>query len=83
MGSAVVLAKKLLGSKRAKPEPMSRADFLAEMLDMRERLQANHLALLGRLDANRREFLATLERQGARVTALEGGFAHLDKRTQR
>jgi hypothetical protein len=45
VSSAFLLAKKLLGPKPAKPELMSRADFYAEMLDIRERLHRNHLAL--------------------------------------
>ena len=82
VGSAFLLAKKLLGPRPAKPELVSRADFLAEMLDLRERLNANHLALLEKLQANHRELLAGLERQGARVSALEAGFARLDERTR-
>jgi len=83
VGSALLLAKKLLGPKPAKPELMSRADFYAEMLEVRDRLQANHLALLEKLDGNHRELLAALERQGARVSALEAGFARLDERTRK
>jgi len=83
VGSAFLLAKKLLGPKRAKPELMSRADFLAEMLDLRERLHANHLALLEKLDTNHRELLAALERQAARISALEAGLARVDERTAR
>ena len=83
VGSAFLLAKKLLGPKPAKPELMSRADFYAEMLEVRDRMQANHLALLEKLDRNHRELLAALERQGARVSALEAGFARLDERTRK
>jgi hypothetical protein len=78
VGSAVLLAKKLLGPRPAKPEGMSRADFLAEMLDMRERLHGNHLALLEQLERNHRELLAALERQAARISALEIGLARLE-----
>jgi hypothetical protein len=83
VGSAFLLAKKLLGPKPAKPELMSRADFYAEMLDVRDRLQANHLALLEKLDSNHRELLAALERQGTRISTLEAGFARPDERTRR
>jgi hypothetical protein len=83
VGSAFLLAKKLLSPKPAKPELMSRADFYAQMLDVREGLHANHLALLEKLDANHRELLAALERQGARITALEAGFARLDERSRK
>ncbi len=81
-GSAFLLAKKLLGVKAAKPELMSRADFYAEMLDVRERLHASHLDLVGKLDVNHRELLAALERQSARISALEAGFARLDERSR-
>jgi hypothetical protein len=81
VGSAFLLAKKLLGPKPAKPELMSRTDFYAEMLDIRERMHANHLALLEKLDGNHRDLLAALERQGTRISTLEAGFARLDERT--
>ena len=83
VGSAFLLAKRLLSPKPAKPEMMSRADFLGEMLDMRERLHANHLALLEKLDTNHRELLAALERQAGRVNTLEAGVARLEERTAR
>ena len=82
-GSAFLLAKKLLGPKPAKPDLMSRADFYAEMLEVRDRLQTNHLALIEKLDGNHRELLAALERQGSRVSALEAGFARLDERSKK
>jgi len=82
VGSGFLLAKKLLGPRPAKPELMSRADFYAEMLEVRDRMQANHLALLEKLDANHRELLAALERQGARISTLEAGVARLDERTR-
>ena len=83
VGSGFLLAKKLLGPRPAKPELMSRADFYVEMLEVRDRIQANHLALLEKLDGNHRELLAALERQGARINALEAGFARLDERTRK
>ena len=83
VGSAFLLAKKLLGARPAKPELLSRADFYAEMLDLRERLHANHLTLLDKAEANQRELLAALERQGARISALEAGVARLDERTRK
>jgi hypothetical protein len=67
----------------AKPEPMSRADFLAAVLDIRERLHANHLALLEQLDRNHRELLTALERHGSRTSTLEAGFARLDERSRK
>jgi hypothetical protein len=82
IGSAFLLAKKLLGPKAAKPEPMSRADFYAETLASRERSHADHLALLEKLDANHRELLAALERQATRINALETGLARVDERTK-
>ena len=81
VGSALLLAKKLLSPKAAKPEPMSRADFYAETLVSRDQIHANHVALLEKLDSNHRELLAALERQAARISALEAGVARLDERT--
>ena len=83
VGSALLLAKKLLSPKAAKPEPMSRADFYAETLVSRDQIHANHVALLEKLDSNHRELLAALERQAARISALEAGVARLDERTTR
>ncbi len=83
IGSAFLLARKVLSGKQPKPELMSRAEFLAEMLDLRDRLNTNHLSLLEKLDANHRELLAALERQGDRLSALEAGFARLDERTRK
>ena len=82
VGSAFLLAKKLLGSRPAKPELVSRAEFCAEMLATRERFHTNHLALLEKLDANHRELLAALERLATRINSLEAGFARLDERTR-
>ena len=83
VGSALLLAKKLLSPKAAKPEPMSRADFYAETLVSHDQIHANHVALLEKLDSNHRELLAALERQAARISALEAGLARLDERTTR
>jgi hypothetical protein len=82
VGSALLLARKLIGPSTAKPEPVSRADFYAEMLASRERMHANHLALLEKLDANHRELLAALERHAVRTNALEAGLARVDERTK-
>ena len=60
---------------------VSRAEFCAEMLASRDRLHADHLGLPEKLDANHRELLAALERQGTRINALEAGLARVDERT--
>ena len=84
VGSALLLAKKLLSPKPAsKPEPISRADFYAEMLATRERINTTHLAILEKLDANHRGLLAALERHAARVSALETGLARVDEHTRK
>ena len=84
VGSALLLAKKLLSPKPAsKPEPISRADFYAEMLATRERINATHLAILERLDANHRDLVAALERQATRINVLEAGLARVDERTRK
>ena len=83
IGSAFLLAKKLVTPKPAKPDPVSRADFYAEMLAIRERLHANHLAILEKLDANHRELLAALERQSTRINTLDSALARVDERTRK
>ena len=83
IGSAFLLGKKLLSPKHAnKPDLVSRAEFYAEMLAIRERINATHLAILEKLDANHRELLAALDRQATRVNALESGLARVDERTR-
>ncbi len=83
VGAALLLAKKLLTPKPAKPEPMSRADFYAELVVLKDHIHAGHLAILEKLDANHRELLAALERQATRINALEAGLARLDERTRK
>jgi hypothetical protein len=84
IGSAFLLAKKLLGPKPTqKPEWVTRADFYAEMLATRERINATHLAILEKLDANHRDLVAALERQAGRINALETGLARVDERTSK
>jgi hypothetical protein len=83
IASALLIAKKLVTPKPAKPELVSRADFFAEMLATRERINATHLAVLEKLDANHRELLAALDRQATRINALESGLARVDERTRK
>jgi hypothetical protein len=84
LGSALLLAKKLLNGKPGhKAELVTRADFYAEMLATRDRLNAIHLAVLEKLDVNHRELLSALDRQVSRINALESGFARVDERTRR
>jgi len=83
VGSAFLLLKKVLGLIFARPEPVSRAEFYAEMRDMSHRHHADHVALLEKLYARHRELLAALERLGDRISALEAGVARLDERTRR
>jgi hypothetical protein len=84
VGSMFLLARKVLSLKVAsKPELVSRADFYAEMLATRERINATHLAILEKLDTNQRELVGTLERQAARINALESGLARVDERTRK
>jgi hypothetical protein len=61
---------------------MSRADFYAEMIALKDQMHADHLALLEKLDANHRELLATLDRQVTRINALESALARVDERTR-
>ena len=62
---------------------MGRADFYAELAALKDHIHAGHLAILEKLDANHRELLAALERQGSRINTLESGLARVDERTRR
>jgi hypothetical protein len=61
---------------------MSRADFYAELVVLKDHIHTGHLAILDKLDANHRELLATLDRQVTRINALESGLARVDERTR-
>jgi len=67
----------------ARTELITRAELCAEMRDISDRIHADHLAMLEKLDANHRELLAALERQVTRINALEAGLARVDERTSR
>ena len=85
LGAAAMLALRNYLKRKAasKPEVVSRAEFCAEMLAARDRLHANHLAMLEKLDVNHRELLAALERLATRINALESGLARVDERTRK
>ena len=82
VGAVALLMKKLLSSKPAKPEPMGRADFYAELAALKDQIHAGHLAILEKLDASHRELLAPLDRQVTRINALESALARVDERTK-
>src|ERR1035437_1175807 len=83
VGAVALLMKKLLSSKPAKPEPMSRADFYAELAVLKDHIHTGHLAILEKLDANHRDLLAALEWQVTRINTLESGLARVDERTRK
>jgi hypothetical protein len=83
MGSALLVTKRFFAAKPAKPEPISRADFCAELVVLKDHIHAGHLAILEKLDANQHELLAALERQANRISALESGLARVDERTRK
>ena len=83
IGAVALMMKKLLSAKPAKPEPMGRADFYAELAALKDQIHTGHLAILDKLDANHRELLAALDRQSTRVNALESGLARVDERTRK
>ncbi len=78
----VALTNWLRRKPNNKPDMVSRAELTAEMREISERIHADHLALLEKLDANHRELLAALERQAGRINALECGLARVDERTK-
>ena len=81
MGSALLVAKRFFAAKPPKTDPMSRADFYAELVALKDQIHAGHLAILEKLDSHQRELLAALERQATRINALESGLARVDERT--
>src|ERR1039457_1609173 len=83
VGAVALLMKKLLSPNPAKPEPMGRADFYAELAALKDHIHAGHLAILEKLDTNHRELLGALERQASRINTLESGLARVDERTRR
>jgi hypothetical protein len=83
VSAAILLMKKLLSPKSGKPELMSRADFYAELAALKDHIHAGHLVMVEKLDANHRELLGALERQGSRINALESGLARVDERTRK
>ena len=83
IGSALLVAKKLLSPKAAKHDLLSRAEFYAELVTLKDQMHANHLALLEKLDANHRELLAAIERVAGRVNALECALARTEGRSRK
>ena len=82
IGSALLLAKKLVSPNPAKAEPVSRAEFYAEMGALKDQIHSGQLTFLEKLDDNQRELLAVLERQATRINGLETGLARVDERTK-
>ncbi len=80
-GSALLLAKKLFASKAPKLDPVSKGEFYAELLALKDQMHAQHVSLLEKLEGNHRELLAALERLGSRVSAVEAGLARVEERT--
>ena len=82
--AAMILALRNYLKRKAggKTELVSRAELCAELREISERIHADHLALLDKLDANHRELLAALQRQAGRINALECGLARVDERTK-
>ena len=62
---------------------MSRSEFYAEMVALKDQIHADHLALLEKLGANHRELLAALDRPTTRINSLEAGLARVDERTSK
>ena len=80
----LLLALRYLKRKMAaQPDLVTRAELCQAVGAMTDRIHNDHLALLEKLDSNHRELLAALERQGARISGLEAGFARLDERTRK
>jgi hypothetical protein len=83
IAAIVAITKKLLPRKSApKPKYITRAEFHEGLDTMRDRIGAGYLAVAEKLDANHRELLSALDRQGSRINELETGVARLDECTR-
>ena len=83
IGSALLLAKKLVSPKASQARAGQPGRLLRRVMATRERITQTHLAILEKLDANHRELLAALNRQATRINALEAGLARVDERTRK
>ena len=83
--AAIILAVRsyLKRKAAARANTLSKEEFLTAMLALNDRLHADHVALLGKLDANHRELLAALERQATRINTLDAAVARVDERTRK
>ena len=84
---AVLIVKKVLTRKdRPKPDYITRIEFHQSMTAVRDRIGASYLAMADKLDANHKEIMSALDRQGAvferRLDQLETNFARVDERTK-
>ncbi len=83
LGSAALIAKKLLARWRPpRPDYITRAEFHHQLSALRDRIEATHISITDKLDANHRELLAAVDRQVARINTLETATARLDERTR-
>ncbi len=78
----VALTNWLRRKADSKRDLVSRAELCAEMREISDRIHADHLDLLEKLDANHREMLGALERQAGRINALECSLARVDERSK-
>src|SRR5437899_459933 len=84
---AAAVAKKYIGrNKPPTPDHITRAEFHAGLEKVRDRIGASYLAMADKLDANHKEIMLALDRQGAaferRLDQLETNFARVDERTR-
>ena len=85
-GGALVLKKLVTRKAPPKPDYLTRAEFHQSMTAVRDRIGASYLAMADKLDANHKEIMGALDRQGAaferRLDQLETNFARVDERTK-
>ena len=82
-GLATFIGKKLLSSRKPKPEHITRSEFQKGIDATRDRVAAGYLALSDKLDANHREILDKFDTVEVRLDRLDAFVARLDERTAR
>ena len=85
--AAFVFLRKIVRRKVADRQvPVTRSEFDHGIESIRNRVGAGYLALAEKLDANHKELLSAITRQGEtferRIDQLESGLARVDERTR-
>ena len=84
-GAIFVFLRKIVRRKPKDPA-VTRSELDRSLESLRNRVGTGHLALAEKLDANHKELLSAITRQGEtferRIDQLESGLARVDERTR-